>query len=286
MNFRKLKIFYETASSLNMTEAGKKLYISQPSVSQAIRELENELEVKLFDRIGKKLYLTNEGEIYLKFVSRILNLNEEVKIMLDDLKNNVTGKIKIGASTTIGTYILPNVIKSFLEKNKDVEISIVIENTEDIEKLILDNDVDIAFVEGDVNSKDIVKEELWKDKLVFVKAKDIDIEYKEKIPLIMRERGSGTRDIIETNLKNSNVDYSICMELGSTELILKVVEVGLGIACVPYRCVEKEIKEGILEEVFIDGVKEIKRDFRFIYHEDKFLSNTMKAFLEELKSYK
>ena len=286
MNFRKLKIFYETAISLNMTEAGKKLYISQPSVSQAIRELENELEVKLFDRIGKKLYLTNEGEIYLKFVSRILNLNEEVKIMLDDLKNNVTGKIKIGASTTIGTYILPNVIKSFLEKNKDVEISIVIENTEDIEKLILDNDVDIAFVEGDVNSKDIVKEELWKDKLVFVKAKDIDIEYKEKIPLIMRERGSGTRDIIETNLKNSNVDYSICMELGSTELILKVVEVGLGIACVPYRCVEKEIKEGILEEVFIDGVKEIKRDFRFIYHEDKFLSNTMKAFLEELKSYK
>ncbi len=286
MNFRKLKIFYETAISLNMTEAGKKLYISQPSVSQAIKELENELEVKLFDRIGKKLYLTNEGEIYLKFVSRILNLNEEVKIMLEDLKNNVTGKIKIGASTTIGTYILPNVIKSFLEKNKDVEISIVIENTEDIEKLLLDNDVDIAFVEGDVNSKDIVKEELWKDKLVFVKAKDIDIEYKEKIPLIMRERGSGTRDIIETNLKNSNVDYSICMELGSTDLILKVVEVGLGIACVPYRCVEKEIKEGILEEVFIDGVKEIKRDFRFIYHEDKFLSNTMKAFLEELKSYK
>lgn len=286
MNFRKLKIFYETAISLNMTEAGKKLYISQPSVSQAIKELENELEVKLFDRIGKKLYLTNEGEIYLKFVSRILNLNEEVKIMLEDLKNNVTGKIKIGASTTIGTYILPNVIKSFLEKNKDVEISIVIENTEDIEKLLLDNDVDIAFVEGDVNSKDIIKEELWKDKLVFVKAKDIDIEYKEKIPLIMRERGSGTRDIIETNLKNSNVDYTICMELGSTELILKVVEVGLGIACVPYRCVEKEIKEGILEEVFIDGVKEIKRDFRFIYHEDKFLSNTMKAFLEELKSYK
>lgn len=286
MNFRKLKIFYETAISLNMTEGGKKLYISQPSVSQAIKELENELEVKLFDRIGKKLYLTNEGEIYLKFVSRILNLNEEVKIMLEDLKNNVTGKIKIGASTTIGTYILPNVIKSFLEKNKDVEISIVIENTEDIEKLLLDNDVDIAFVEGDVNSKDIIKEELWKDKLVFVKAKDIDIEYKEKIPLIMRERGSGTRDIIETNLKNSNVDYTICMELGSTELILKVVEVGLGIACVPYRCVEKEIKEGILEEVFIDGVKEIKRDFRFIYHEDKFLSNTMKAFLEELKSYK
>ena len=286
MNFRKLKIFYETAISLNMTDAGKKLYISQPSVSQAIKELESELEVKLFDRIGKKLYLTNEGEIYLKFVNRILNLDEEVKIMLENLKNNITGKIKIGASTTIGTYILPGVIKSFLEKNKDVEISIVIENTEVIERLLLENEVDIAFVEGDINSKDIVKEELWKDKLAFIKAKDIDIEYKERIPLIMRERGSGTRDIIETNLKNSNIDYNIYMELGSTELILKVVEVGLGIACVPYRCVEKEIKEGILEEIFIDGVKEIKRDFRFIYHEDKFLSNTMKAFLEELKLYK
>lgn len=96
MNFRKLKIFYETATELNMTKVAKKLYISQPSISQAIHEIEEELDVKLFDRIGKKLFLTQEGEVYLSYVRRILNLYEEGLKTVSDMSKNEKGKIKIG----------------------------------------------------------------------------------------------------------------------------------------------------------------------------------------------
>ncbi|MGL4740424.1 MAG: LysR substrate-binding domain-containing protein [Sarcina sp.] len=285
MNFRKLNIFYETASSLNMTEVGKKLYISQPSVSQAIKEMEKELGVSLFDRIGKKLYLTHEGELYLKYVKRILNLYEEVKITLENSRNNINGKIRVGASTTIGVYVLPEIVKHFLTKNADVEISIVIENTTAIEKMLLDNEVDIAFVEGDTRCQELVEEDIIRDKLIFIKAKDLDISKNKKIALIMREEGSGTRDIVEGTLRLHQIDYSILMELGSTEAILKVVEVGLGIACVPFICAEQKIRDGILEEVHIADIGEISRNFKFLYHQDKFLSNTMKAFIEEVKLY-
>ena len=286
MNFRKLNIFYETANSLNMTEVGKKLYISQPSVSQAIKEIERELGVSLFDRIGKKLYLTYEGEVYLRYVKRILNLYDEVKITLENTRNNINGRIRVGASTTIGVYILPEIVKYFLTKNVDVEISIIIENTASIEKMIIDNEIDIAFVEGDIKCSEIIEEDIIKDKLIFIKSKDYYYDSSKKLALIMREEGSGTRDIIESNLRINQIDYNILMELGSTEAILKIVEVGLGVACVPYICAQDKIEEGVLEEIAIEGIDKIKRDFKFIHHQDKFLSNTMKAFIDEVKAYR
>lgn len=286
MNFRKLNIFYETANSLNMTEVGKRLYISQPSVSQAIKEMEKELGVSLFDRIGKKLYLTHEGEVYLKYVKRILNLYDEVKITLENSRTNINGKIRVGASTTIGVYIIPEIVKHFLTKNSDVEISIVIENTTAIEKMIIDNIVDIAFVEGNVKCTEVLEEQIISDRLIFIKSKDTNLYNNKKLPLIMREEGSGTRDIVESTLRINQIDYNILMELGSTEAILKVVEVGLGVACVPYICAQEKIKQGLLEELKIEGIDNIKRDFKLIYHQDKFLSNTMNAFIDEVKSYK
>lgn len=286
MNFRKLNIFYETANSLNMTEVGKRLYISQPSVSQAIKEMEKELGVSLFDRIGKKLYLTYEGEVYLKYVKRILNLYDEVKITLENSRTNINGKIRVGASTTIGVYVLPEIVKHFLTKNSDVEISIVIENTTAIEKMIIDNTVDIAFVEGKIKCTEVIDDQIISDRLIFIKSKDTNLYNNKKLPLIMREEGSGTRDIVESTLRINQIDYNILMELGSTEAILKVVEVGLGVACVPYICAQEKIKQGLLEELKIEGIDNIKRDFKLIYHQDKFLSNTMNAFIDEVKSYK
>lgn len=289
MNFRKLNIFYETASSLNMTEVARKLYISQPSVSQAIKELEKELDIILFDRIGKKIHLTYEGEIYLKYVKRILNLYDEATVILENTKKNTGGRIRVGASTTVGAYVLPNVIKSFLAKNKDVDISIVIENTSVIEKLVLDNKVDIAFVEGNVYAKELITEKIWEDKLVFIKSianKNSLYKDGEKLSIIMREEGSGTRELVESNLKINHIDYNISMELGNTQAIINVVEVGLGIACVPYRCVEEKIKENIFIEFKVSNMGEIKRNLKFICHQDKFLSNRMKAFLNEAKLYK
>lgn len=286
MNFRKLEIFYETALCLNMTKVAKKMYISQPSISQSIHELEEEVGAKLFDRIGKKLYLTNEGSLFLNYTRRILNLYEEGINALSEYNNNSKGKITIGASTTIGIYILPEIIKAFSEKYPDIEISIIIENTANIKSLILENKVDFAYVEGEIKSEEINKEKIWEDELVFIcgnnhkwnnvdKIKSEDLS-REK--LIMREYGSGSREIIEYYLKSKKIDYNIFLELGNTEAIKRTVAANLGIGCISEKCIEENIKQGNLNCFRLEERK-IKRDLLLITHKDKFISNNMNEFI-------
>ncbi len=286
MNFRKLKIFYETAIELNMTRVANKLYISQPSISQAIHEIEDEVEVKLFDRIGKKLFLTNEGELYLTYVRRILNLYEEAAKTMNDMSKNEKGKIKIGASTTIGIYILPDIIKGFLQEHTGIEISLSVDNTINIEKMILENKIDFAYIEGKSCFDEIIKEEVWEDELIFIcssrhKWNKKNVLRKEDISnekFIMREDGSGTREIVESFLESNNIDFNIFMELGNTEAIKKSVEANLGISCLSIRSVEEKIKNGDLKGFRIDGIN-VTRKLSLIYHKDKFLSNVMKSFI-------
>ncbi|ACD23282.1 LysR family transcriptional regulator [Clostridium botulinum] len=286
MNFRKLKIFYETATELNMTSVAKKLYISQPSISQAIHEIEDELEVRLFDRIGKKLYLTHEGEIYLNYTRRILNLYDESIRTINDINTNEKGKIKIGASTTIGIYILPDIIKGFLKEHSGIEISLAIDNTSNIEKMILENKIDFAYIEGTTNLDEIVQAKVWEDELIFISSLNHSWSKKEMVStkdiikekLIMREQGSGTREIIEAYLKNNNIDYKIFMELGNTEAIKKSVEANLGVSCLSSRSVDEKIKSGCLKGYRLKEGK-ITRDLRLIHHRDKFLNKNMKNFI-------
>ena len=235
MNFRKLKIFYETATELNMTKVAKKLYISQPSISQAIHEIEDELDVRLFDRIGKKIFLTDEGNVYLSYARRILNLYEEGLKTVSDMSKNEKGKIRIGASTTIGIYILPDIIKGFIQNHEGIEVSLSVNNTEEIEKMILENEVDFAFIEGKSLYDEVVKEEMWEDELIFISSPHHKWNKKEYLQnddithekLIMREAGSGTREVVESFLENNNIDYTVFMELGNTEAIKKSFEANL-----------------------------------------------------------
>lgn len=293
MNFRKLKIFFETAKCLNMTKVAKSMYISQPSISQAVAELENDLNVKLFDRIGKKLYLTHEGEIYFEYSRRILNLYEEANNTIKNSVSGQKGKIVIGASTTIGIYILPEIIKEFNELYKNIEISLIIENTQIIEKLIMENKVDIALVEGYVTSTELEVQSVGKDELVFIAnpkntiflKDEITLDDLEKEKFIMRELGSGTREIVENYLKNNGCNYNIHMELGNTEAIVRIVESGLGIACVSFKAIGDRINNGSIKDIKIQNVK-VGRDLYLIYHKDKFISKNMEIFIEEIKKVK
>ena len=279
MNFRKLKIFFETAKCLNMTKVAKSMYISQPSISQAIAELESDLDVKLFDRIGKRLYLTHEGEVYFE--------NSTIR----SSKEGQKGKIVIGASTTIGIYILPELIKEFNELHKNIEISLIIENTQLIEELIMENKVDIALVEGYVKSDELEVFDIGKDELIFIANPNNPIFSKDKITLkdledekfIMREPGSGTREIIENYLINKGCNYNVYMELGNTEAIVRVVETGLGIACVSCKSIDERINEGLIKEIKIDDIK-VSRDLYLIYHKDKFISKNLEIFIDKIKN--
>ncbi len=291
MNFRKLKIFFETAKCLNMTKVAKSMYISQPSISQAIAELESDLDVKLFDRIGKRLYLTHEGEVYFEYSRRILNLYEEANSTIRSSKEGQKGKIVIGASTTIGIYILPELIKEFNELHKNIEISLIIENTQLIEELIMENKVDIALVEGHIKSDELEVLTVGYDELIFIANPGNDIFSKKKITLkdlenekfIMRESGSGTREFLENYLINRDCNYDIYMELGDTEAIVRIVETGLGIACVSCKATEERIKEGLIKEIKIEDVN-ISRELYLVYHKDKFISKNLEIFIDEIKN--
>ena len=142
------------------------------------------------------------------------------------MSNMESGKIKVGASTTIGIYILPDIIRRFVEKHKGIEISLIIENTANIERLILENKVDFAFVEGKINSEEIIKEEIWRDELVLICSDKHPWKSRKLVSgreiknekFIIRERGSGTREVIESYMQNNNIEYNVFMELGNTEL--------------------------------------------------------------------
>lgn len=293
MNFRKLKIFYETALFLNMTKVARDMYISQPSISQSIHELEDEVGVKLFDRIGKKLFLTHEGEVFLNYTRRILNLYDESVKTLNDYTHNSKGKITIGATTTIGIYILPEIIKAFSDKYKDIEISIIIENSDHIKELILQNKVDFAYLEGEVKSEEINVEKVWEDELVFIcgkdhKWQDADTVCEKELSnekLIMRECGSGSREILENYLKGKDIEYNIFLELGNTEAIKRTVEANLGIGCISEKCIEEKLRYGHLNSFRLKERK-IKRDLILITHKDKYISNNMKCFIDFAKDIK
>ncbi|MDB8789180.1 LysR family transcriptional regulator [Romboutsia sp. 1001216sp1] len=286
MNIRKLEIFYKTAKCLNMSQVAKDMYISQPSISQCISEIESEIDTKLFDRIGKKLYLTHEGKIFYEYTRRILNIYEEGINVVRSSKSN-KGKLVIGASTTIGTYIMPYIIHKFNKKEKDIEISMIIDNKHNIEELILNNKVDIAFIEGTVNSKEIILKDIWTDELVFISSinhewngkKYLDIEDLKNNKFIIREDGSGTRERFEGFLENNDIKFNSYIELSNLEAILNYVKLNIGVSCVPYMSVLSEENSKSINVYRIKDHK-INRSLYSAIHKDKYISKPIECFMK------
>ena len=286
MNIRKLEIFYRTAKCLNMSQVAKDMYISQPSISQCISEIESEVDAKLFDRIGKKLYLTHEGQIFYEYTRRILNIYEEGINVIRSSKSN-KGKLVIGASTTIGTYIMPYIIHKFNQKEKDIEISMIIDNKQNIEELILHNKVDIAFIEGTVNSKEIILKDIWTDELVFISSinhewngkKYLDIEDLKNNKFIIREDGSGTRQRFEGFLENKDIKFNSYIELSNLEAILNYVKLNIGVSCVPYMSVLSEENSKSINVYRIKDHK-INRSLYSAIHKDKYISKPIECFMK------
>lgn len=286
MNIRKLNIFYETAKCLNMSKVAKELYISQPYISQSISELEAEVNIKLFDRIGKKLYLTHEGEIFFQYVRRILNLYDEAIIEINSFSKDNIGKIVVGATSTIGTYVMPYIVKKFGEIAENIEVEVVIDNMSTIEYLVLHNKVDIAFIEGNILSDELFVKEIWKDELVFISGtnhkwknnKYITKKELENTKLIVREKSSGTRQIFDLFMNSEEIIYKNFIELSNTEAIINYVKLNMGIGCVPYIAVkQKEKLEELNIHKFVDT--KIERSLNMFIHMDKHVSKIISYFI-------
>ncbi|MDE4542774.1 selenium metabolism-associated LysR family transcriptional regulator [Thermoanaerobacterium sp. R66] len=293
MNFRELNIFLSVCEYGSMSEAAKHLYMTQPAISQAISELEEEYNVKLFDRIGKKLVLTHAGEILRDYGKKINLLLMETENTLQNISDTKAGKLKLGASRTVGTYLLPKIIGKFLKLYANVELPFCISNTTEIVNMILNSEIDLGIVEGPIHSDSIEKKHLLDDELYLICSKEhqwakkniIQMDDLSKADFIMREVGSGTREIFENTMKSHNIEYDIKLELNSIEAIKKAVEANLGVSVISKLALNEELKSSKLIKIEIEGIK-FTRKFNIIYHKDKYLSDLHKKFIDFICSVK
>jgi DNA-binding transcriptional LysR family regulator len=293
MNFNKLRIFYSVAKNNSVTLAAKELFLTQPAVSIQIHLLEDNYGVKLFNRSGKGITISEEGELLFSYAERIFNLSDEMEEALRQTKSLERGKLKIGSSRTIGSYYLPQLFKIFKVKYPDIEIQMDIGNSHEVIKRILSFRNDIGFIGTDYSDKNLVITPFITERLVLITPPDHELTHKGVISfkdlngqkMIMREKGSATVELIEQELTKNKVSVETVMELGSNEAIKKSVEAGLGISIISNNVVKLENDQSRIKILHFSNNRDIKRHFYIIYHKDKYLSNLLKTFLQVAKEF-
>ncbi len=295
MDDHKLKVFCTVAETKSFSRASEIIRLTQPAVSLQIQALEEMYGTKLFNRSGCVITLTIAGEILYKYATEINGLYADAEKEIGALTGQVKGIVSIGASSTIGNYIMPSVVAEFKRKFPKVGIHIHISNTRNVIEYLNAGNVDIALVEGDVKKQKLVVEKLIPDEMVLVMsplhpwAKKLSITTMElsKEPIIFREEGSGTRQVIEKHLAKHGItqqNLKISLVMGSTASIKSAVEEGLGVSILSKWAVKKEVKYGVIKTA---GFKDetFKRDFSLVYKKSKEPSHTLQSFLKFLKKY-
>jgi DNA-binding transcriptional LysR family regulator len=291
VTIRHLRIFVEVADCGKMNAAANKLYISQPTVSQAIKELEEHYEMLLFERINKKLYITEKGKILLFYAKNLVKQFDDMEEKM--IQANYVEKIRIGATITVGNCILGDVIKSFGEINPQVETYSYVNNTKDIEERLLKSELDIGIIEGEVKSPDLISIPEVNDCLILACSKRHPFAKKKVIKLAdllnesfaMRENGSGTRDLFERYMMENRMPIKIVFEGSSPAAIKKAIIKNQCLAVISIRLVEEEIKRGQIH-VIQNTDRDWDRCFSVVYHKNKIVTNEMKSLIEVVKNYR
>jgi len=274
MTFRELEIFYALSEENHTLNVAKKLNLSQSAISLSIKSLENKLGVKLFDRIGKKLLLNSNGQLFKsETYKHFLALQESQNIFKNQ---EISGTLKISASKTTGNYFLPKIFFEFLSKYPKVKFEKTIENSTDIIQKVLNGEIDIGFIEAEFENRNIIKKVIATDKLIIVSSDKhlsnktfyIDELFDKK--WILRESGSGTREIFLNKLEVLQKDINIFIETNEFEEIKNLLKLSpQTITTISEFVVKEELQRGELFEVKVKNF-EFKRNFYMIYHKDKY----------------
>jgi DNA-binding transcriptional LysR family regulator len=262
-NFR-LRVFRAVAHHLNFRIAAEELLLTQSAVTQQIKALESELDVALFDRAGGRVSLSPAGAVLLPFAERLAALSEEAREAIAATTGGNAGRLALGASQTIGQYLLPRLIAGFLQENPKVEISVLGGNTQTILEALVEHRVQLCLIEGPAMRKDVQVEPFMQDHMVCVVPaghewadEEIDVKELQQTKLVTRELGSGSRRIVEQALENAGLELKklhVVMTFDSTEGLLSAVEAGLGIAFVSRWAVRNQVALGTLKLARVRGL--------------------------------
>ena len=291
MTLRHIKVFLSIVENgCNTTRAAEALHMTQPAVSLAIRELEQYYGVILFDRIGRRLKITEAGLRFRDYASHI-------SLLFDDMEKGMRdwdsfGLLRVGASITIGSQFLPSYVKSFYARYPGTEIKVLIADSEQLEKKIMNNELDLALIEGVAHEPVLISEEYMEDRLTIIcpansgfhQGQQLTIDEFRKQKFLLREHGSGTREVFDRVIENAGFSVSPIWEAMSTTALVNAVINGLGIAVLPHRMVIGPLNRGLVVAVSVEGLS-FMRKFHIIYHKEKFLTSAAKAFLDLCRTY-
>lgn len=291
MTIRHLKIFTTVADAGGMSKAAKELHITQPSISQAIAELERYYGVKLFERLSQKIYLTKEGELMLSFSRHILDSFEQMEKAMNQAVEK--SSLRIGCSVSVGTCLIEEILDEAWERIPQCQISVVVANSSEIERAILTNEVDIGIVEGILKNKDLVITPVCEDELVVVCGRQHPLGRETSVTLDMlqgqdyasRESGSAERNQYEKLFEEAGLQLNRVFCSTNTEAIKNAVIHGRGIAVFSRRMVKEEVARGDMLVIRVRDI-EVKRNIDLVMHKNKYISNeiqTMQKILNELQ---
>lgn len=295
MDDHKLKVFCTVAETKSFSKASEIIRLTQPAVSLQIQALEEVYGTKLFNRSGCIITLTKAGEMLYKYAKEINLLYMAAEKEIGRFTGVVKGIISVGASSTIGNYVIPGVVADFKRKFPKVGVHIHVGNTKNIIEFLNAGNIDVGLVEGDVKKQKLVVEKLIPDEMVLImsplhpwaKKSSISILDIPKEPFILREEGSGTRQMIEKNFSKYGIspyNIKVSFVMGSTEAIKGAVEEGLGISILSRWATKKETRYGSLKTATFKEEKFV-RDFSLLYRKPKSSSHTLDKFLGFLKKY-
>ncbi|GAA0518081.1 DNA-binding transcriptional regulator YeiE [Tatumella terrea] len=281
ITLRQLEVFSEIVKSGSTTRAAQQLALSQSAVSAALADLEHQLAVKLFDRSGKRLIVNEHGRLlYPKAVSLLEQAKETEQLFRED-----HGAIRIAASSTIGNYLLPAMMAEYRRDFPQAPLDLTVGNSQDVIQAVSDFRVDVGLIEGPCHITGIVSENWLQDELVVFAAPQsaifreaVTLEKLADSPWILRERGSGTREIVDYLLLSHLPRFRIAMELGNSEAIKHAVRYGMGISCLSRRVIADQLENGSLRQVPLP-LPPLTRTLYRIHHQQKHLSRTLIRFL-------
>ncbi len=291
MDVDKLKAFHKVALTGSFTKAAGQLHLTQPAVSQKIQALENDLGITLFDRSGKTVQLTREGDILLSYTDRLFDLFEEIGSLFSDMTELNTGRISIGATAVMGIYFMTRAIGRYNKKYPGIEIDLRMGNSLSVVNLIMDGEVDFGFTGWTVNHPSLHRLLVHRERLVIVSAPDNPLVHNENVlikdlrmaPFIWREKGTQTRVLVkewfEANIGRGYPKRSI--ELENIEAVKRAVTEGCGITIVPERAVRRELDSGLLKRVYFDDC-DLSVDYHLSFLKKKTFSMATVAFFELL----
>lgn len=287
MTLRNLRIFLAVADCGSMSEAAKKMHIAQPSVSGTIGEIEEQYGVRLFERLGRRLYITPTGTQLREYARHILSMYDAME---QRLKNaDETDLLRVGATVTVGTCVIGGALKQYMQETNNPAPQVVVDNTRVIEQMLLKSELDVAIVEGKVSSPDLVTQFMMNDPMALVCAPDknpfgnrkaVRLADLEEIPFILREKGSGTRDVFESAMPRLNIQW-VC---NNSEAILRGTEMGFGMTVISRRLASERLRSGSLMEIRVTDAS-LERQFSIVWHKNKYLGTSLQQFIDICAQY-